>query len=883
MPYPQIVEYNDAVQNPAQAFIDSELKQGLVEENNLGLPHVLSGGFALTYTLSTSRKKYAVRCFKREIPSIEQKYNAISKKLRSLSNGYFVNFDFQKPGIKVRQSTFPIVKMDWVEGDPLYVWLDKNFDNAPALQKARADFSAMAAFLEREGIAHGDIQNGNVMLSNGAVKLIDYDGMFVPGMPKGNGSETGHRHFQHPNREASNFGPTMDRFSFIALDLSLQAIIENKALYKKFREGGETIVFKANDFDDPQSSEIFRLLLGEPKLRDQARNFAAICEADIAAVPTLADFLAAKDIPAVKPTILTSPVVNMSPRGFGYIAAYPVVNALDFAAASRHVGDRVELIGKIIEVKPGVGRWAKAKGQPYIFINFGPWKGSIVKISIWSEGLKKLREKPSNSWIGRWVSVTGLVDPPYRSRRYRYTHLSITIQEEGQIQQLDEGQARFRLASVGKETPRRNRDIVSAVTGASRGATAPKPLSSLTTGAPAAGSRNPTSTTGSPAVARGGSTSRNKKIVAQIKKQSQPKPITPPTVPRPITAPTVPKQPVPQPLRQGSLAHVPSWMWVVGIVALLILLISLGRPNPPASNNRPSAAPSSSKPVITAAPSAPVSTQPAPIPYDVPFGSNPVTTAILPPRESVQPTPIAPPEVPDTGSGLRQPEPSTVSPTQEPTTPKVIRPILPTSEDHPSSVAPPIALSPPPVTAPGTDTTATPTFPTPLLDLGQIEDAKRVQQRLIDLGFLFGTADGIWGPRSRRAIQEFRIAQAIGDGDTWDHRTEQELFSTAAAPTTASVPIDDFVGGWGIDVNQCRQVQSGRSPLTISPRRAEAFGAVCDFGSVQRDSPNVWRVQATCTHQGERWLANVRLTIVGNKLTWSSERGTVTYLRCTGP
>src|SRR5262245_51049331 len=32
-----------------------------------------------------------------------------------------------------------------------------------------------------------------------------------------------------------------------------------------------------------------------------------------------------------------------------------------------------------------------------------------------------------------------------------------------------------------------------------------------------------------------------------------------------------------------------------------------------------------------------------------------------------------------------------------------------------------------------------------LLDLREIENAKQVQQRLIDLGFLFGAADGSWG------------------------------------------------------------------------------------------------------------------------------------------
>src|SRR5258708_20813515 len=167
MAYPQIVEYHEAVQHPSQAFIDPELKQGAVAENSLGLPLVMSGGFALTYAVTTPRRKCAVRCFHREIPAIQQKYNAISKKLRSLASGFFVDFDFQQSGISVRQQIFPIVRMDWVEGDTLGVWLDKHYENPHVLEKARTSFAAIARFFEREGIAHGDIQNGNVMVTNG--------------------------------------------------------------------------------------------------------------------------------------------------------------------------------------------------------------------------------------------------------------------------------------------------------------------------------------------------------------------------------------------------------------------------------------------------------------------------------------------------------------------------------------------------------------------------------------------------------------------------------------------------------------------------------------------------------------------------------------------
>src|SRR5260370_17614207 len=213
-------------------------------------------------------------------------YDALTKMLRSFTNGCVVYVDCEQSGINVRQQTFPIVGMDWVEGDTLGIWLDKRFDDPAAVDKAWNDFAAIARFLELKGIAHGDIQNGNVMVANGDIKLIDYDGMFVPGMRPGNGSETGHKHFQHPDRRVSDFGPRMDRFSFIALDLSLKAVIEDKSLYAKFREGGETVIFKANDFADPQSSEIFQRLLTIPKLKEQARRFAATSQAPLPPCPT---------------------------------------------------------------------------------------------------------------------------------------------------------------------------------------------------------------------------------------------------------------------------------------------------------------------------------------------------------------------------------------------------------------------------------------------------------------------------------------------------------------------------------------------------------------------------------------------------------------------
>src|SRR5262249_2091552 len=161
------------------------------------------------------------------------------------------------------------------------------------------------------------------------------------------------------------------------------------------------------------------------------------------------------------------------------------------------------------------------------------------------------------------------------------------------------------------------------------------------------------------------------------------------------------------------------------------------------------------------------------------------------------------------------------------------------------------------------------------LDLREVEDAKRVQQRLIDLGFLFDVPDGRWGPRSRQALQEFNAANGIGDSDGWDEATQERLLTAPDAKAAKTSDIS-FVGKWGVDVAEC-----GKSPVKVTARRAaDTSGTACEFRSTQRESSNVWRVRALCTNEDDHWNANIRFTLSGSKLTWSSEQGTTTYVRC---
>jgi hypothetical protein len=74
---------------------------------------------------------------------------------------------------------------------------------------------------------------------------------------------------------------------------------------------------------------------------------------------------------------------------------------------------------------------------------------------------------------------------------------------------------------------------------------------------------------------------------------------------------------------------------------------------------------------------------------------------------------------------------------------------------------------------------------TPLQDANKLNpspnDIKAAQNRLIELGYLSGPADGFWGTKSRMALRAFKIANGLSADDKWDDLVSGRLYSTQAA------------------------------------------------------------------------------------------------------
>ncbi|AVG75609.1 MULTISPECIES: serine/threonine protein kinase [Pantoea] len=484
MPYPSLEQYNLAFQEHSRVLDDPELKSGTVATTGLGLPLAISGGFALTYTIKSGFKKYAVRCFHRESKALEQRYKAISRKISSLRSPYFLDFQFQPQGINVGGVSYPIVKMAWAKGETLGEFLEVNRRSAQEMAKLSASIESLAAYLEKEKIAHGDFQTGNLMVSDGGatVQLIDYDGMFVDEIDTLGSSELGHVNFQHPLRQKTNpFNHTLDRFSLISLWLALKSLQIDPSIWDKSNSELDAIVFRANDFVDPGSSSILGMLSGIQQLSTFIKNFAAICASAMEKTPSLGDFIAGRNIPLSLTSVSMNGDIPSSRLKSGYISAYAVLPAWDYSACLQRVGDKVEVIGKIINVRLDKDR----NGKPYIFVNFGDWRGKIFKISIWSEGLRSFPVKPDSSWVGKWISAIGLMEPPYTNDKYKYSHLAITVTTIGQMTVISEADARWRLAGPNNSrktltSTSSNQEALERIKGKSTTST-PKPVSTNAT------------------------------------------------------------------------------------------------------------------------------------------------------------------------------------------------------------------------------------------------------------------------------------------------------------------------------------------------------------------------------------------------------------------
>jgi WD40 repeat protein len=268
MTWPLSQDYNEAIQNPATSFADRELKAGQPALNALGMPLPRSGNFADVYEFQGAKgARWAVKCFTREVRGLRERYSEISKYLRRAKLPFTVDFQYLEQGIRIGSQWYPVLKMQWVEGFLLNEFVRDNIDKPILLDGLAQIWLKMGKRLREAQVAHADLQHGNVILVPGsrasalAVKLIDYDGMWVPSLARVPSGEVGHPAYQHPKRLVQGiYSPEVDRVPLLAVACGLRALaVCGKALWDRY-DNGDNLLFRQPDLRDPTQSTLFKEL-----------------------------------------------------------------------------------------------------------------------------------------------------------------------------------------------------------------------------------------------------------------------------------------------------------------------------------------------------------------------------------------------------------------------------------------------------------------------------------------------------------------------------------------------------------------------------------------------------------------------------------------------
>ena len=398
MLFPTGDAYMLAVQHPRTAFVDPELQASAVETTPLGLPKPYSGGFATTFRFGNNGSQWAVRCFKQDIPDLPRRYTAISRLWRGVPDPLFVRAEYLSQGIRVGRDWYPVVKMDWVQGELLNQYIEGRLYHPRDILALANQFRALVRRLQQLGAAHGDLQHGNIIIQEGKPRLIDYDGVYMPELAGIKVAEVGHVNYQHPQRTHHHYTAHLDRFSTIIIYLGLLAIGKAPSLWRKY-DNGDNLLFRQADFLAPDHSPLLADMAVIADLAPLVERFRQVSRADLDAVPTLDAFIEgafAVSRPSVRPSS-SAPVRQQ----------YPVVDALRLGSLREYVGSRIEVVGEIVEYHQGLTQ----EGAPYLFLMFGSGALRTLTLVLWSKVLADMNDKGVDplAFVGKSVRATGVV------------------------------------------------------------------------------------------------------------------------------------------------------------------------------------------------------------------------------------------------------------------------------------------------------------------------------------------------------------------------------------------------------------------------------------------------------------------------------------------
>ena len=235
---PTIPSIRTSVENKEVLVLDEHAKKSTFRRDARGRLIAYAGGFSVVFSYDLpDGTKWAFRCWHSDISNTQKRYETISEAIQKAHLAFLCDFDYIEKGINVEGIIYPTTRMRWIEGITIKEYICKYRQSKDKLIALAENFLAMTRSLHEQSLAHGDLQHGNILVSNDhQLYLVDYDSFYCPQLKGEEDTVTGLPDYQHPARKSNKaVSEKLDYFSELIIYLSILAIAESPSLVDKYK------------------------------------------------------------------------------------------------------------------------------------------------------------------------------------------------------------------------------------------------------------------------------------------------------------------------------------------------------------------------------------------------------------------------------------------------------------------------------------------------------------------------------------------------------------------------------------------------------------------------------------------------------------------------